>query len=88
MGRGDGVVTLVGIKTVVRRRKTYRYFRAKGAPMIRLPDLPIDHPDFLRAYADARIVKIAGGSVEIMKTIIAREMFKGHRKPARKQAAE
>lgn len=30
-----------------------------------------------RAYADARIVKIAGGSVEIMKTIIAREMFKG-----------
>jgi len=30
-----------------------------------------------RAYADARIVKIAGGSVEIMKVIIAREMFKG-----------
>ena len=29
-----------------------------------------------RAYADARIVKIAGGSVEIMKTIIARDMFK------------
>ena len=30
-----------------------------------------------RAYADARIVKIAGGSIEVMKTIIAREMFKG-----------
>ena len=30
-----------------------------------------------RAFADARIVKIAGGSVEIMKTIIARDMFKG-----------
>ncbi|MEZ5697177.1 MAG: acyl-CoA dehydrogenase family protein [Sphingomonadaceae bacterium] len=30
-----------------------------------------------RAFADARIVKIAGGSIEIMKTIIAREMFKG-----------
>lgn len=29
-----------------------------------------------RAYADARIVKIAGGSIEIMKTIIGREMFK------------
>jgi len=41
-----------------------------------------------RAYADARIVKIAGGSVEIMKMIIAREMFKGHRKTHRKQAAE
>jgi alkylation response protein AidB-like acyl-CoA dehydrogenase len=30
-----------------------------------------------RAYADARIVKIAGGSNEVMKMIIAREMFKG-----------
>jgi alkylation response protein AidB-like acyl-CoA dehydrogenase len=30
-----------------------------------------------RAYADARIVKIAGGSVEVMKTIISRELFKG-----------
>lgn len=28
-----------------------------------------------RAYVDARIVKIAGGSIEIMKTIIARQMF-------------
>jgi acyl-CoA dehydrogenase len=31
-----------------------------------------------RAYADARIVKIAGGSIEIMKTIIARHMFAQH----------
>jgi len=30
-----------------------------------------------RAYADARVVKIAGGSIEVMKTIIARDMFKG-----------
>ncbi|CAN5427818.1 acyl-CoA dehydrogenase family protein [soil metagenome] len=37
-----------------------------------------------RAYADARIVKIAGGSIEIMKTIIARDMFKG-RLTARKK---
>jgi len=29
-----------------------------------------------RAYADARVVKIAGGSVEVMKIIIARDMFK------------
>ncbi|WP_238366917.1 acyl-CoA dehydrogenase family protein [Mesobacterium pallidum] len=29
-----------------------------------------------RAYADARITKIAGGSIEIMKLIIAREMAK------------
>jgi alkylation response protein AidB-like acyl-CoA dehydrogenase len=32
-----------------------------------------------RAYADARIIKIAGGSIEIMKTIIARRMFAGRR---------
>ncbi len=31
-----------------------------------------------RAYADARIVKIAGGSIEIMKMIISRELFKNH----------
>ena len=30
-----------------------------------------------RAYADARIVKIAGGSIEVMKVIISRELFKG-----------
>jgi alkylation response protein AidB-like acyl-CoA dehydrogenase len=34
-----------------------------------------------RAYADARIVKIAGGAVEIMKQIIARDLFKGLRPP-------
>jgi alkylation response protein AidB-like acyl-CoA dehydrogenase len=34
-----------------------------------------------RAYADARVVKIAGGSIEVMKLIIAREMFKGRVKP-------
>ena len=28
-----------------------------------------------RAYADARIVKIAGGSIEIMKHIIGRQLF-------------
>jgi alkylation response protein AidB-like acyl-CoA dehydrogenase len=28
-----------------------------------------------RAYADARIVKIAGGSIEVMKLIISRQMF-------------
>jgi acyl-CoA dehydrogenase len=31
-----------------------------------------------RAYADARIVKIAGGSIEVMKLIISRELFKHH----------
>jgi alkylation response protein AidB-like acyl-CoA dehydrogenase len=31
-----------------------------------------------RAYADARIVKIAGGSIEIMKMIISRDLFKAY----------
>jgi acyl-CoA dehydrogenase len=35
-----------------------------------------------RAYADARIVKIAGGSIEIMKHIIGRSLFKGERSRA------
>jgi len=43
-----------------------------------------DYP-IARAYADARIVKIAGGSIEIMKHIIGRELFSGH-KLAREQA--
>lgn len=32
-----------------------------------------------RAYADARIVKIAGGSMEIMKTIISKDMLKPYK---------
>jgi acyl-CoA dehydrogenase len=32
-----------------------------------------------RAYADARIIKIAGGSIEIMKHIIGRSMFRTQR---------
>jgi acyl-CoA dehydrogenase len=35
-----------------------------------------DYP-ICRAYADARVVKIAGGSIEVMKMIISREMFRG-----------
>lgn len=35
-----------------------------------------------RAYADARIVKIAGGSIEIMKTIIAKDMMKTYKASA------
>jgi alkylation response protein AidB-like acyl-CoA dehydrogenase len=32
-----------------------------------------------RAYADARIVKIAGGSIEIMKHLIGRSLFDAHK---------
>jgi acyl-CoA dehydrogenase len=36
-----------------------------------------------RAYADARVVKIAGGSVEIMKYLIGRDMFRRHTQQAK-----
>ena len=29
------------------------YYRRKGHPLVRLPDLPHDHPEFLTAYAEA-----------------------------------
>jgi acyl-CoA dehydrogenase len=38
-----------------------------------------------RAYADARVIKIAGGSIEVMKLIIARQLF-GDRKSLRAAA--
>ena len=38
-----------------------------------------------RAYADARVVKIAGGSIEVMKHIIGRHLFASHR--PRREAA-
>ena len=34
----------------------------------------------ISAYADARIVKIAGGSIEVMKHIIGRQMFAQYQK--------
>ena len=40
-----------------------------------------------RAFADARIVKIAGGSMEVMKQIIARDMFRATRAAQKKVAA-
>jgi acyl-CoA dehydrogenase len=33
-----------------------------------------------RAYADARIVKIAGGSIEVMKHIIGRQLIADYRR--------
>ncbi|WP_273689070.1 tyrosine-type recombinase/integrase [Ketogulonicigenium vulgare] len=50
------VVTLAGIKTVVRRGKTYRYLQRRGFPLVKLPDLPMDDPAFLKAYAEAKSV--------------------------------
>jgi alkylation response protein AidB-like acyl-CoA dehydrogenase len=41
-----------------------------------------------RAYADARIVKIAGGSIEVMKHIIGRQLFSRHKRSSRGDGLE
>lgn len=43
-----------------------------------------------RAYADARVVKIAGDSIEVMKLLIGRDLFKAYKKspPAKLAAAK
>lgn len=49
-----GVVTLTNIKTVVDRKGRARhYVQVKGKPLVRLPDMPMDSPDFLAAWAAA-----------------------------------
>ena len=46
-------MTLTGVMTVSKGGRVYHYLRRKGQPLLRLPDLPTDHPDFLAAYAAA-----------------------------------
>lgn len=83
----DGVVTLTGLKVVVRRGKTYSYYQRKGHPLIRLPDLPIDDPDFLRAYADAKkatpekAAVTAGTFAALVRVALSSDHFK-QSKPA------
>lgn len=51
---GGSVVRLTNIKTVLGRDgKLRRYLRVKGHQLVALPDLPLDHPDFLAAWAEA-----------------------------------
>lgn len=55
MRRGiRGIVALKYLTQITNAKgKTYTYYRRKGHPMVRLPDLPHDDPAFLRAYAAA-----------------------------------
>lgn len=47
-------MNLTNLMEVRRGDRLYTYFRRKGQPLIPLPDLPRDHPDFLAAYIEAR----------------------------------
>lgn len=52
---GQGTVRLTGLMPIRNRDGSTRwYYRAKGAALTRLPDLPHDDPAFLTAYAAAR----------------------------------
>lgn len=46
-------VSLTGITTQETKGKRYVYYRHRGK-RIPLPDLPFDHPDFLKAYSEAK----------------------------------
>lgn len=52
--RRGQVVRLKNLMSTTKHGRTYWYFRRKGQPLIAMPDLPHDHPDFLAAYAEAQ----------------------------------
>lgn len=58
----DATVTLRGIMTVRRNGAEYTYYRRAGSPLVRLPDLPHDDPEFLAAYAAAARANPPGGT--------------------------
>lgn len=57
-----GGVRLKGIKRVKSKGKVYTYRVVRGK-RVRLPDLPENHPDFLRAYLDAENAITRDGSL-------------------------
>ncbi|RJE84001.1 hypothetical protein D3P04_13360 [Paracoccus onubensis] len=69
--RTASVVTLKYLQTIYKGGKAYHYLRAPNAKRQRLPDLPIDSPEFLAAYSAALSVvavrsKAKSGSIAQM----------------------
>ncbi|PTW46064.1 tyrosine-type recombinase/integrase [Rhodovulum kholense] len=69
--RAAGVVTLRHIQTIRKGGRTYLYLRLPGAERVRLPDLPLDDPEFLAAYAQAiasapKPTRAKSGSIALM----------------------
>lgn len=75
-----GSTVTLKIKAVRVGGKVYRYTRIPGLPAVRLPDLPLDDPRFLRAYAEAagevQTVAHAGSVAELCDAYSASERFK------------
>lgn len=80
----DSTVTLRHIQTIKKGEKVYRYLRLPGQPRLRLPDLPIDDPAFLRAYADAvkaapEVVRAKAGTIRaVVETYLRSDRHKMH----------
>ena len=77
-------MSLRHIQTVHSKGKVYRYLRLPGQPRHKLPDLPLDHPDFLLAYAQAlnavpKMIRAPAGSIAAMAEAFLRsERFKAN----------
>ncbi|WP_223639274.1 tyrosine-type recombinase/integrase [Rhodobacter sp. TJ_12] len=78
-------MTLEHIQTIrTSKGKVYRYLRLPGQPRMKLPDLPIDHPDFLAAYAAAsaaapKKLRAAPGTITALcEAYLRSEMFLAH----------
>jgi integrase/recombinase XerD len=77
-------VTLKHVQTIQKGGKTYRYLRLPGQPRLRLPDLPPDHPDFLRAYADAvkaapKVTRAKSGTIRaVIESYLRSDRHKMH----------
>lgn len=66
-----GTVTLKHVQTITKGGKVYRYLRLPGQPRVKLPDLPIDDPAFLAAYAAAakaapKLTRAGPGTIRAM----------------------
>lgn len=69
--RAAGIVTLKHLQTIHKGGRVYHYLRAPNAKRQRLPDLPINSPEFLAAYAAAMKVapqrsKAKTGTIALM----------------------
>lgn len=49
--RAGGTVTLTHLQTIRKGGKIYHYLRPPGGQRVRLPDLPLNSPEFLAAYS-------------------------------------
>ncbi|RJE81299.1 tyrosine-type recombinase/integrase [Paracoccus sp. JM45] len=82
--RAAGIVTLKHLQTIHKGGKVYHYLRAPGAKRQRLPDLPLESPAFLAAYAAALTVlevrsKAKPGTIaQIIEGYLASRDYLGH----------